>query len=131
MRAIPLIMLVAVTGCRTTRDARFAIAAADDATKRHTTAGDVVGGQGRYGALAWLGIPFAQPPVGALRWRAPRPPTPWSGTRDALRFGHVCPQGPSPLMGESGAEADVAGDEDCLTLNVFAPPNAKKLPVMF
>jgi para-nitrobenzyl esterase len=131
MRAISLIILVALAGCRTTRDARFAISTADNTTLRHTTAGNVVGGQGRYGALAWLGIPFAQPPVGPLRWRAPQPPKPWDGTRAALRFGHACPQAASPLMGEPGGDGDVGGDEDCLTLNVYAPPNAKKLPVMF
>src|SRR6185436_6032684 len=122
MRAFLLILLAALAGCRTVRDRRFSVSAADPSTLRHTTSGDVVGGAGRYGALAWLGIPFAEPPVGGLRWRAPRPPQPWSGTREALRFGHACPQAASPLMGEPGNDGDLGGNEDCLTLNVFAPP---------
>ncbi len=48
-------------------------------TLRATTAGDVVGFIDRHGARAWKGIPFAAPPVGNLRWRAPQPPDAWSG----------------------------------------------------
>jgi len=59
---------------------------------------------------AFRGIPFAAPPVGDLRWRPPRPLTPWTGIRDASAFGNRCPQ-----IG-SGT---VIGDEDCLVLNVF------------
>lgn len=66
---------------------------------------------------SFLGIPFAQPPLGALRWRDPRPPQPWAGVRDATRYGPVCVQG-----ADDGTRLDTpVGSEDCLLLNVFAP----------
>jgi para-nitrobenzyl esterase len=75
------------------------------------------------GTVAFKGIPYAQPPMGELRWRKPRAPQPWEGVRDASEFSPVCPQ----LSGDA-----VIGDEDCLTLNVWRPqkPSAEPLPVM-
>jgi para-nitrobenzyl esterase len=70
----------------------------------------------------YLGVPYAAPPVGALRWRPPEPVTPWTGVRPALAFGPGAPQAvalDSPLP---GFLADAAGtSEDCLSLNVWAP----------
>jgi para-nitrobenzyl esterase len=80
---------------------------------------------------AFLGLPYAAPPVGELRWKAPQPPLRWKGERDATRFGAHCVQGigfPDMIFQDAGAS------EDCLFLNVYAPAgaNAKsKLPVMF
>jgi para-nitrobenzyl esterase len=74
--------------------------------------------------VAFRGIPFAAPPVGNLRWKAPQPPVSWQGVRDASTFGNVCPQ-----INSAGV---YAGDEDCLVLNVFVsqtPPNHSQ-PVM-
>jgi para-nitrobenzyl esterase len=73
---------------------------------------------------AFRGIPFAAPPVGDLRWRPPAAPASWQGVRDATTFGNRCPQ-----IDLSGV---LVGDEDCLTLNVFAvnPPTSSKQPVM-
>ena len=76
---------------------------------------------------AWLGLPFAAPPVGELRWRAPQPAPSWPGVRDATRAGPNCAQvaGFDPPMGDT--------QEDCLTLNVFAPlanASRRKLPVL-
>lgn len=65
------------------------------------------------GLLAFKGIPYARPPVDGLRWQPPAPPQPWSGVREATRFGAICPQ----LAG-----GQVAGDEDCLTVNVWTVP---------
>ncbi len=74
----------------------------------------------REGPLAiFLGIPYAQPPVGELRLRAPRPPRPWPGVRDATRFGPWAPQR-APASALTG-DAPGAQDEDCLTLNVWTP----------
>ena len=68
----------------------------------------------------WLGIPYAAPPVGNLRWHPPQPPTPWTTTLPATAFGSACTQ-------TSGA-----GSENCLFLNVWAPPQRTRgLPVMF
>jgi para-nitrobenzyl esterase len=73
------------------------------------------------------GIPYAAPPVGELRWRAPQPAAPWQGARDATRPGSECPQ-----KGPAGGPA-VTGSEDCLFLNVTTPvpePPGARLPVM-
>jgi para-nitrobenzyl esterase len=61
----------------------------------------------------FLGIPYVAPPVGALRWAHPRPHEPWSTPLAATTIGPRCPQ--TDITGQSG------GDEDCLTLNVWAP----------
>lgn len=79
------------------------------------------------GVAVFKGIPFAAPPVGALRWRAPQPATGWSGTRDASQFGPICPQAARRDMPDI-----LTKSEDCLTLNIWsAEPNAAaKRPVM-
>jgi len=76
------------------------------------------------GIASFKGIPFAAPPVGPLRWKAPQPVTPWTGVKDATAFGPACLQG-----GGMGATNSA---EDCLTLNVWTPADhaGKKLPVM-
>jgi para-nitrobenzyl esterase len=66
----------------------------------------------------FLGIPYAAPPVGALRWQPPQPPTRWHGLRDATQFANHCPQGPSPFGLPSTTE-------DCLYLNVYTPADPK------
>ena len=66
----------------------------------------------------WRGIPFAAPPIGALRFR-PAPAGSWSGVRDATRFGSPCLQ--PDEFAPDGSVASTLGSEDCLFLNVFAP----------
>ena len=76
---------------------------------------------------AFLGIPFAAPPVGANRWRSPQPVRTWSGTRSAEAFGASCWQAVSPEgFGPWSREYVVQGNvsEDCLTLNVWRPATA-------
>ncbi len=97
---------------------------ADQATLRHTPLGPVVGFVDAYGAHAWRGLPYATPPVGDLRWKAPRPSRPWRSTREALSIGNMCVQFPSLLSGAGRQPKSNApvGSEDCLYLNVWAPP---------
>jgi para-nitrobenzyl esterase len=75
----------------------------------------------------FLGIPYAAPPVGPLRWQAPQPAAPWTGIRDATAFGPHCPQPPSGFGVASTSE-------NCLYLNVYTPAGARvgarDLPVM-
>ena len=101
-------------------------------TSRQLGSGTVVGFADRFDTWTWLGIPFAQPPVGDLRWRAPRPALPWQGTLQALSFAPMCPQLPIPIVNDT--DEPWLGDEDCLYLNVSAPrswsPGDKPLPVM-
>src|SRR5687767_135678 len=78
-------------GCSAARPA-WAISETSEATRRTTTHGEVLGGPGRYGSHAWLGIPFAAPPVGPLRWRAPQPAAPWTPPLVATRFQRACVQ---------------------------------------
>lgn len=88
-----------------------------------TTGGMVAGSGGDI--RTFKNIPFAAPPVGALRWKAPQPPVPWSGVRDATAYGPECAQ-----LAPPGA-APVPNSEDCLTLNVFTPAlTAAHLPVI-
>jgi len=81
------------------------------------------------GIAVFRGIPYAAPPVGALRWRPPAPPAAWSGTRDASRFGPAELQNPGPLGELLGITVD-ATDEDCLYLNVWTPDVHGRRPVM-
>src|SRR5215813_8643083 len=60
----------------------------------------------------YKGVPYAAPPTGALRWKAPQPPIPWPGVRRADQFSASCPQ-------EGSAEAAANMSEDCLFLNVW------------
>ncbi|MBV9951149.1 MAG: carboxylesterase/lipase family protein [Acidimicrobiia bacterium] len=68
--------------------------------------------------VAFRGVPYAAPPVGDRRWRAPAPVPPWTGERDATRFGPIPPQDMSP---ERLAKRGVTMAEDCLSLNVWTP----------
>lgn len=87
------------------------------AAERHTDRG-VVSGISQDGADAWLGVPYAAPPVGALRFRPPQPHDAWRAPRPATALAPLCPQGSQ-------------GAEDCLYLNIWRPAAATgALPVM-
>ncbi len=88
-----------------------------------------VRGVERDGIWNFLGLHYAAPPVGALRFRLPRPPDPWSGVRDAVEYGPLAPQ---PAAGAGYIPNDpVASDEDCCTLNVYTPAcDGERRPVM-
>lgn len=86
----------------------------------------------REGAVySWKGIPYAKPPVGSLRFRAPQPPESWNGIRDAGQFARKAPQIPSELMVLLGEDPNSPYSEDCLYLNIWSPAaDDKRRPVM-
>ncbi|PZP98507.1 MAG: carboxylesterase [Variovorax paradoxus] len=115
----------------------------DDApTVRSTAAGKLQGidDSARNGTWAWKGVRYAQPPVGALRWRAPVAPEAWTGVRVADSFGPACLQigrmfgpGANNRFDETIATTmgQAVGSEDCLTLNIWRPAtDDSKLPVL-
>lgn len=83
------------------------------------------------GASAFLGIPYARPPVGSRRFQAPQPHPGWEGTRDATAFGPSAPQATGGQFAGLVPGMEVGPtSEDCLTLNVWTPDDAERLPVM-
>lgn len=113
-RALHALALIALSACGQQ-------ASAADAPVVTLTQGKVVG-QAKGDSHLYFGIPYAAPPVGPLRWRAPAPAKAWPGVRQAKKYGAKCPQG-----GAFG----VSGKEDCLFINITAPARrtAEKLPV--
>lgn len=113
------------------------------AVERQTSLGKVIGldNGASSGTYAWLGLPFAKPPVGELRWKAPAAPDAWSGVREAKAFGAACIQngriyGPganNTYDATIGSTLNTpVGSEDCLTLNIWRPAsNENNLPVLF
>jgi para-nitrobenzyl esterase len=95
-----------------------------------TTPGQIQGTSRRGGGAEFLGIPYAEPPVGNLRWHEPLPAKSWTGVRSATTFGVPRAQ---PDLGEWNRHDAETGKEDCLFLNVIVPewPVRKPLPVMF
>ena len=94
-----------------------------------TTNGVVEGAKSNSGIRMFRGIPFAAPPVGDLRWKAPQPVKDWTGVRSATEFGPNCMQ--RPIYGNMGFRNPTMS-EDCLYLNVWTPAQsgAQKLPVL-
>ena len=98
----------------------------------HTNSGAVRGTpRDAQGTLSFLGIPYAAPPVGALRWQSPQAVKAWDGERDATRVGNRCWNN-VPERGLGGRVDEVPQNEDCLYLNVWSNAAAptEKRPVM-
>jgi para-nitrobenzyl esterase len=91
-----------------------------------TTGGQLAGVDHGH-VVAFLGVPYAMAPTGERRFRAPRPAAPWTGVREAARFGGRAVQ--TPMNPEQPPEDP--GGEDCLYLNVYAPKDASGCPVVF
>jgi para-nitrobenzyl esterase len=110
--------------------AAFPLRGQDATLNIKTSSGEIKGIQRRGSGAEFLGIPYAEPPIGDLRWRPPVPAKPWTGVRDASTFGAPCSQ---PDLGDWNRHDAQTGKEDCLFLNVIVPqwPVSKPLPVMF
>jgi para-nitrobenzyl esterase len=91
----------------------------------------VLVGESRDGVNVFRGVPFAKPPVGERRWKAPEKPDAWTYERAAVANEPPCPQ-PVNVDGRTANGGGVAGvqSEDCLYLTVFAPANARNAPVV-
>jgi len=127
-----LILLSALTGCAS-------LQGRGEPALRTTSLGRILGSDdtARNGTLSWKGVPYAAPPVGALRWRAPRDAGRWQDVREARDFASACVQtgrlyGPGlnnrydETIGRTlGA---TVGSEDCLYLNIWAPAAAPTVP---
>src|SRR3990167_2552098 len=84
----------------------------------------------REGAInVYRGIPYAAAPIGDLRWKPPQPAEPWQDVRDATAFGPSCIQPPVPPTSVY-FDPPKTSSEDCLSLNVWAPDDARKAPVI-
>jgi para-nitrobenzyl esterase len=94
--------------------------------------GQLAGADGRSPDVrVYRGVPFAAPPVGALRWKPPEPAPYWQGVRQATQIGNACPQPPFPANGLYGTSPPPIS-EDCLNLNIWTPAKSAddRLPVM-
>lgn len=96
-----------------------------------TTTGGPVRGISDGSLNAWLGLPYAAPPTGRLRWRPPREPEPWGEVRNASSFGSSCVQPEKYTFGEGRLTQRADSSEDCLFLNVMRPSGQDRdLPVV-
>ncbi len=105
----------------------------DLTSKRTTQQGDIVGFSFNEKTHAWWGVPFAEPPIGNLRWRAPQKHKNWDGIKECVNFGAMATQLKSFMTLSPPQQWNKpTGTEDCLSLNIFAPKQKaeKPLPVM-
>ena len=116
------LLLSTVGGCQ--RSADQGLSAWSGGVKVRTLFGKVEGQASGEEVVVWKGIPYAKPPVGDLRWKAPRDPDPWKGTLKADDFGSEATQ--------YGLTGSLKGSEDCLYLNIWRPSSDDDdLPVYF
>ncbi|XP_046368827.2 carboxylesterase 5A-like [Haliotis rufescens] len=99
-------------------------------TKQGRVKGYHISSKSGYSLQVFLGIPYAEPPVGDLRFARPIPAGSWHGIHDATFYRPICPQRLSLIQTFSFGPVFNNTNEDCLYLNVFAPMNGSKLPVM-
>jgi para-nitrobenzyl esterase len=129
-----MLALAGAAGCSASSSPATSTSSGPDASAEHpagaapvvTIADGPLRGHEEGSVYAFLGIPYAAPPVGPLRWKEPQAPATWTTVRDASQFGGRCAQNASSTNMTPGSTS-----EDCLYLNVWTPdPGASKLPVM-
>ncbi len=120
-----LLLGVGLSACGGSDDDPVPVAA--PAPTASTQYGTLQGSVHASGMKQFLGIPYATPPVGELRWKAPTAPATWAGTRTATTYGSHCPQKDTSPLSSYGTPG---GQEDCLYLNVFTPTTAGPHPVL-
>lgn len=127
MRCARLVLSVVIAGfsfglgCASDPEAPLPVV--DASSERTLAAGAVVGFSAESGAHVWRGIPYAKPPIGELRWRAPEALAAWEGTRESLTHPSACIQYPMAVVNTENLDRPI-GSEDCLGLNVYAPKYA-------
>ena len=98
------------------------------------SSGELLGGTAltkRADVQCYLGIPFAAPPIGPLRFRAPQPVAAWEGVLDAHRFRPAAPQNPDPFLAANDYFQPASSEADCLNLNIWTPrADGQSRPVM-
>ncbi|MBN2535974.1 MAG: carboxylesterase/lipase family protein [Spirochaetales bacterium] len=122
-----ILLLVILSGCENLfvkpAPSKFIPSAWDNRAVVLTSYGFIRGTRGEAGTWVWKGVPYARPPVGELRWKAPEDMQPWSGTRNTFEFCAPCTQIDLAFNG-------VSGKEDCLYLNIWRPQTPETgLPV--
>ncbi len=136
VRIMGIVLLATIAACDAQRLPRFE---PDPDSLRKVAHGDLMGRLADAGAHAWMGVPYASPPIGNQRWRAPRAADSWQRERLALYPPPPCTQIGSPFgIVDPKDQGKIIGQEDCLLLNVWAPAFAPEeipqddqlLPVM-
>ena len=134
-------VILLLSGCETTQSVRLNLEEnlLSPETRLMTDNGPVIGFIDQFGVKKWLGIPFAEPPISELRWRAPIKINNWKTLKEVNSFSPPCTQFQSSLTADGLVKpGDIIGSEDCLYLNVYAPSSSKNklennnelLPVM-
>ena len=134
-------VILLLSGCETTQSVRLNLEEnlLSPETRLMTDNGPVIGFIDQLGVKKWLGIPFAEPPISELRWRAPIKINNWKTLKEVNSFSPPCTQFQSSLTADGLVKpGDIIGNEDCLYLNVYAPSSLKNklennnelLPVM-
>ena len=134
-------VILLLSGCETTQSVRLNLEEnlLSPETRLITDNGPVIGFIDQLGIKKWLGIPFAEPPISELRWRAPIKINNWKTLKEVNSFSPPCTQFQSSLTADGLVKpGDIIGSEDCLYLNVYAPSSSKNklennnelLPVM-